>query len=263
MSFSREIRVNVSVSSVVEIQTSLVTSFDYDGETYTLNAPAEVGYFEDGRPFVVSNNSGQIVAVSTPASDANNDGYVGNGMMKNPGITSSDGGQGWDEYIADYPTKTTYEVDYNAALNVDPGASNTATWIAGESATFVKAFRHPNLTNNTAHHQAVLKYHYITILPEAPPVGTITPGAAATTKRLRSIADVNFTPRGYSLPASWPSIAEILQSVPDNLGLFAGGEARRRLRLDQDTGGSNDGYSGEITDDYARFVYALNSSDVT
>ncbi|MEL6100489.1 MAG: hypothetical protein AAFR68_04140 [Pseudomonadota bacterium] len=245
-------------NAATPIQTTVQSSVTYDGETYTLDAPAPVGFFEDGRPFIVSNMSGQITNTTSNYSAS-----TGNGMMKNPGDVRANGGQGWDPFIATWTAKESYEIDYNNDNNVDPGATDAATWSAGESATFVKAFRHPNATNAAAYFQAILKYHFITILPEAPPEGTVCPGPAGTTKVLRSVNDVNFTPRGYTLPSSWPPVATIIGRIPDDFGLWAGGETRRRLRLDFDTGGSNDGYSAELMEWYGMFIYALNSADAT
>jgi len=262
MGFSRTIRVNVTVGGSERIATQNLRSFVYDGETYTLDTEHPVGVFEDGRPFIVSTGGGKIVATSTPATDIEGDGNVGNGMMKNPWFGGSQI-QGFDQYLATYPQKFTFETAYNPALNVDPGASDTATWIAGEEASFIKAFRHPNHRAIGDFHQAFVKYHHVAILSEAPPVGTVGVGAAHTSKRFRSVDDVVFTPRGYVLPASWGTVAEIMANVPEDLGLFNGGDTGRRLRIDNDLGTTNDGYSAEVVDHYARFVYALNSSEAT
>ncbi len=261
MGFSRAIRVNVTVGGDA-IATQMVSSFVYDGETYMLDDDHPVGFFEDGRPFIVSNGGGRITGTSTPASDIQGDGNVGNGMMKNPWFGSSQV-QGFDQYLAAYPQKFTFETEYDPALNVDPGASDTATWIAGEEATFVKAFRHPAATGVGVNHQMHTKYHHIAIVSQAPPVGTVGVGAAHTVKRFRSVNDVVFAPRGYVLPASWGTVAEIMANVPDDLGLFNGGDTGRRLRIDNDLGTTNDGYSAEVVDHYARFIYALNSSEAS
>lgn len=259
MTFSRAVQVSVTVAGGT-IPTNTVSSFVYDGETYTLDAAHPVGFFEDGSPFIVSASAGQITNTSTPSQTLN--GAVAHGMMKNPFWTWEEG-QGLDGFLADYPPAPLYNMPYSAALNVDPGASNTATWTAGEKASFVKSFRHPSKTTNSAQFQTVAKYHVITVLDAAPPVGSVRPGMAGTTKVVRQVP-ASFTPRGYTLPASWPDVATIMSKVPPHLGLLSTSLIKLRiLRLDPSYNDANDGYSAKLTDDYARYVYALNSSNAT
>ena len=260
MAFGKLLQVNVAVIGTVS-DTTLQTSASYNGVTFTFDRAMPVGSFATGEPFVVSNQPFSITAISPAASDIQGDGYFGNGAMKNASAGSSV--QGFDGYLGDYPPKTTYQTLYDPITNVDPAVNGSLALASGEQASITKSVRDPGKTSNSNQFQTIEKYVTLTVLDTAPPADSYMPGTAGTTKRIRSRSDVDFTPRNIPLPASWPSAATIITEVPDDLAFYSGGERHRFMRVDNALGTTNDGYSAEIVDHYARFVYAVNASNVS
>lgn len=261
MAFSRLLKVNVTVAGET-IATGQQSSVSYNGVTFIFDRDMPVGVFATGEPFVVSDQAFKITSISPASSDLQSDGFVGHGAMKNAAAAAA--AQGFDGYLGSYPIKTTYETAYSASLNIDPAISGDIALAAGETATITKSVRAAGKTSNTAQFQTIGAYVHLTVLDTPPPSGTVRPGIAGSTKRLRSVNDVAFTPRGFALPQSWPSVGSILASVPEDLGLYSSaGEKRRFFRIDQALGTTNDGYSAEITPFYARYIYALNSIALT
>jgi hypothetical protein len=262
MAFSRFLQLNVTVSETIS-ETTLETEATFNGVTFSFDRAMPVGTFVSGEPFVVSDQAFAITAISPAASDIQSDGFIGNGAMKNASVVGASPLQGFDGYLSSYPAKTTYETPYDTAANIDPAINGDIAVAQGERASITKAVRSPTKTSNTNQWQTIEKYVTLTVLDTAPPRDAFRPCTAGTTKPIRTRADVDFTPRNIALPASWPSVASILASVPDDLGLFDAGERHRFYRIDNALGTTNDGYSAEIIDAYARYVYLVNSSNVT
>lgn len=263
MTFSRAIRVNVTVGVAETTETTLQTSAAYNGVTFTFDRAMPVGYFITGEPFVVSEQAFAITAISPAAVDIQGDGYIGNGTMKNPYVGSNQS-QGFDAYLGEYLPNSSYPTPYSAGVNVDPAVAGSLAVAVGERASIVKSVRDAGKVSTTNQYATVGKYVVLSVLDQAPPVNAYRPGMAGTAKKIYTRDMVDFTPRGLPLPASFPSVAEIISSIPDNMAPFiANSEQRRFLRLDTLIGTTNDGYSGEIVDAYARWIYAVNSSSAT
>ena len=260
--------INATVSSTAggTIATSDVSSFAYNGITYTLDGTYPVGTFYDGSPFIVSSSAGKITATSEPSATLN--GGVAYGMMKNPFIEGFGGtadDQGLDEFLdLTSSFSSLYSVNYLAAANIDPAASDGCTWTLGEKASFVKAIRHPSKTSSSAQFQTLSRYDTITILDAAPPLRTVRPGRAGTTKRLRQVPS-SFTPRGLSLPAGFDTVANIIAAANDDLAPFTEDLVIQRFwRLINDRDASvSDAYSAKFVDNDAKMIVALNSSSAT
>ncbi len=260
MAFNGFPQFNITVGSA-STSTTLQSSVSYDGVVFTFDRAMPVGQFANGEPFVVSDQAFAITAIS-PASASQN-GAVANGTMKNPYFGNGFGDQGFDEFFADFPPQTLYEMPYSSGLNIDPAISGAAPIALGEQASIVKSLRASGKTSNAAQFQTVDRYVVLSVLDSAPPVNSLRPGMAGSLKKLRQRPD-DFVPRNIALPASWPSVETILAECPDNLGCFTGDMVKTRFfRLDNALGTTNDGYSGEFVEHHARFIYAVNSSDVT
>lgn len=258
-----ELTLSVSPASAALSPTTSQTSATFDGVTFTFDRAMPVGTFVTGEPFVVSDQAFAITAISPASSDIQADGFIGNGAMKNASVVDAAPLQGFDGYLSSYPPKTTYETPYDTATNIDPAINGNIAITLGEKASITKTVRDAGKTTNQNQFQTIAKYVTLTVLDTAPPVDSYRPCTAGTTKPIRSRADLDFTPRNIALPASWPSVASILADVPNDLGLYDAGERHRFYRIDNALGTTNDGYSAEIVDHYARYVYLANCSDVT
>lgn len=255
------ISLSVSAGGALSPTTSQTTA-TFDGVTFTFDRAMPVGTFVTGEPFVVSDQAFNITAISPAAADIESDTYVGNGAMKNPYFYEANQ-QGFDGYLGDYSTKPTYQTPYSAATNIDPAISGNIPLSLGEKATITKSVRDAGKTSTLAQHQTIAKYIHLTVLDTAPIENSYRPGHAGTAKVIRSRADVDFTARAIALPASWPTVASILSDVPDDLGLYTGGEQQRFTRIDNALGTTTDGYSSAVVPSYAQYIYALNSSDTS
>lgn len=255
--------ISLSVSTGdLTIPTTSETSLTYNGITYTLDGAHPVGYFYDGSPFIVSDSAGSITATTEPSTTLN--GAVAYGMMKNPLMAAQSGPgflQGFDGFYADGSTwSSLYNVPYDTSLNVDPGGSDAASWTVGERCTFVKQIRDPAKTSASAQFRTSEAFDFITVLDAAPPIGTVRPGHSGVTKTLVQMPE-NFTPRGYTLPASWGTVQSIINAWPEEICHFTNDLVK--LRFWRLTGNGDQGYSASVVDDFCRMVYALNSSNAT
>ncbi len=243
------------------IPTTPMSSVTFNGVTFNFDRSMPVGFFEyPGEPFVVADQAFNITSI-TPAS-SNND----NGAMKNPAIPDSGEGtkeQGFDIFFSDYPPSTVKQTPYASALNVDPGNSGVDIPIAlGEKASIVKSVRNPLATGVGVVFKQAEKYVVLTTLDAAPHTGTCRPGMSGTTKTIRGIQDVSFTPRGLTLPASWGvTIPDIIASVSTNNCAFHSDP--ENLRLMRTEPSAPTGYSGEFVEEKARYVYAINTTAPT
>ncbi len=258
MSFGATVRVSVTVTESA-IPTTLASSATFDGVTFTFDRPMPVGYFEyPGEPFVVTDQAFNVVSISPASSNG------ANGAMKNPAIPDTGEGnkaQGFDSYLGNYPPSTVKQTPYEPALNIDPGAAGAIAIAQGERASIVKSVRASGATTAGAQFRQIDRYVVLTTLDLAPPVGTCRPGMSGTVKRIRGLQDVAFTPRGLSLPSSWPSVSDIIANVATNvIPVHSDPENLRLLRVEP-LGPT--GYSGEIVEHHARYVYAINTTAPT
>lgn len=261
------------------IPTTLQTSVTYDGVTFTFDKAMPVGEFVTGKPFVVSSEAFEITSISPAAADINTDGYVGNGAMKDPFITSAIGGnnyavsvtpaQGFDQYLSADPNGTSFAstlTPYSSGLNIDPGNTGSPINITlGEEATIVKSVRNSTVLKPDEW-DVFEKYAPLTILSEAPPVGCLMPTMTGTTKRLYSVNDIDLTVfRSITLPASFTdTLAQIEAKIPEFSGDFgANGELLRRFRLDANLGTTASNYSGDISQIYSKACIVLHSDAYT
>jgi len=257
--------INATVSAVsvgATIPTSDLSSVVDNGVTFTLSAAMPVGQFADGSYFVVSDSAFSITSI-TPISSTQ-DTAVENGAMKNPWINEGlSKFQGFDEFIGLGTGALAAEsTTYQSSLNIDPAINGSISISLAEKASIVKAVRLAAVTNGDQW-QTVEKYVTLTVLDAAPAVGTVRPGQAGTTKRLRSINDVVHTPRTYSLPVSYDTPATIIAAPADEIAIFESGGRARRFRLEVANGNSSTNYSADLSPYYARLIVALNSGDLT
>ncbi len=261
MAFSKLLRVNVTVNGETTV-TSQQSSVTYDGVTFTFDREMPVGTFVTGEPFVVSDQAFQITSISPESVSLN--GYQAHGAMLNPDLSTNV--QGFDEFLqhfdrnGDTPSNDTATIPYDGALNIDPTVNGAVSVAAQQKVTVVKSVRSPSKVSVTGWRH-IDRYVALTVLDASPPKEAYTPGWAGTTKTLRTRSDIDFTPRGYALPASFGTVQSLIDAAPTALPpLSSNGEKRRTLRVDTTT---SSGYSGEIADDHAKFLYALNSSAPT
>ncbi len=255
-----------SLSGPQPIATTQQTSITHNGVTFTLDRAMPVGVLADGEPFVVSDQTFEITSITPAAADIQSDGFVGNGAMKNPYFALGTG-QGFDGYLSDDGGNSALTAAsdraYDGSLNVDPGVSGNLQIATGERASIVKSVRLGSVTA-ASNWQTIEKYVTLTVLDTSPEVGTLRPGFAGTTKKLRKRSDIMYTPRNYTLPASFPAVSTVLSEVPDHIGIFESqAEYRRRTRLDSavnPAAGAN--YSGTIVAPYSRYIYLLNSDAI-
>ena len=263
MKFNRtpEFRTSVAATSVIE--PSLQSSISFDGVTFGFDRPMPVGSFATGEPFVISDQAFQITTITPAAEDVQGDGFIGHGAMLDPYVFS-DASQGFDGYLsAASGSASAANTPYASSMNVDPAVSGPLSIASGAKNSVVKSIRRGSVSG-PENWQTIEKYVVLTVLDVAPPLGAVRPGISGSLKRLRKRSDVVFTPRGFTLPGSFPSVATMLAAVPPNLGAFCeNAEARRRFRLDSSYNEAGTNYSGDFTEYYARLVYALNSTTPT
>ncbi len=255
--------INATVSPAALAATTQLSSFDYRGETYQMDAAYGVGNYIDGSPFIYAPDGGSFTQLGTASGDLNADGLIGNGAMKNPwmsdGVNNLD--QGFDQYLASPAQRP---VPFDNTLNVDPnGGLGAASWAAGETSSFVKSYRKLTTTDPNAW-DIFEDYHVITVTDTIPFADQYRPGTAGTVKRSWRRSDIDFTPRGIALPVSWPDFATLKSKIPTHIGNFGfSGDAFRRFQLDVNLGTSSTNYSADLTEYYSRWIFALNSSSIT
>lgn len=249
--------------------TTLKSSVTIDGVTFNFANPVPVGSFVNGDTFVLSTNNVELTSTSVPSTIINADTYYGNGLMVNPYI---DGArvQGWDGYLGtgESPVAAAH-TDYSASLNKDPGATGSSLIAtAGSEVSWVKAVRKSGALQNDW--QINAKYPTLHVLPSVPYFDAFPPAPSSTTKTLRRASDINWGVfRSLTMPAGFPTLAEIEAKLPSDFGIFgafgynyATGECLRRFRLDQALpDGSN--YSAHISDNYSRACLVMHDNRYT
>lgn len=263
MTFGRNATYNVNVIIAVAdlspIATTPRSSVTHDGVTFTFDRAMPVGYFVTGKPFVVSDQAFGVTSVS-PASAVVN-GAQAHGLMKDPYCLSS---QGFDQFLAQGAGALgAANTPYAANDNIDPGRTGANVAIAqGEECTLVKAVRRASVTDANQW-QTVDKYVPLTILSEAPPLGTFMPTMSGPTKRLYKASDIDLSVfRSITLPGWTDSPAALLADLPADPGNYGAlGEGHRRFRLDVTAGHglTTTNYSGAVASVYAKAALVMHS----
>lgn len=248
--------------------TTSETSVTFDGVTFTFDRPVTVGVFAyPGEPFAISDQAFNVVSITPASGDINGDGAIGNGAMLNPAIPDTGEGtkeQGWDQRLENYGdtnTADSKETPYNSALNIDPANSGNIAISPGQKASIVKSVRDAGASSTGAQFRQIDKYVTLTVLDAIPATGTCRPSMAGTDKTIRGLQHVQFTPRGLALPASWPDVPTIISNVATVVHAFHSDPENLRLMRTEPQGPT--GYSGEIVDHHAKFVYAINTTAPT
>lgn len=187
---------------ITPIATTSLSTYAFDGETFTWDTPIPVGQYVGGEPFAITNSAISITAMGTPSAGA------GNGAMVNPRIDSPLN-QGFDPLLA---SNTRQSVPY--ARDIDPTAAGAPYAIAANGeATIVKSRRKAGAVAGSW--QTIEKYLPFTFLPasKAPVVGDFRPGMCSTDKVSRlNINTLDFgCCRSLDLTGmGYPSVATLL-----------------------------------------------------
>lgn len=224
--FSVTVTSGVAPEAIATISRS---SFDFDGETFTLAAAAPVGTYEDGSPFVLTSAPISVTAMGTPSVLVN--GTMAHGAQPNPYIRDV-ALQGVDGLIA--VTTVGDATPYGG--NIDPTAAGAPYAIAANAeVSVVKSKRVVGVT--AAHWQKIEKYLPVTFLPpsKAPNVGDFRPGMSSLDKtshlNINSVdfgccRSLNFTGLGY------PTVAVALAKWRKAMPFWGrGGEALRTMQV--------------------------------
>lgn len=225
----------VSVTPGVEvtlIPTTLQPSVTYNGATYTFSRPVPVGQFVLGQPFILSTGAAYTITSITP--DSVGGAY---GAMIDPFFTTypaPNGPQGFDIFIDDasITADAAKRSAYVPALNIDPVNSGSPIPVnPGEIKTIVKSLRRAGAVAGT--NNILSDYSPLTVLAEAPPVGSYRPAYSSLTKTFfgnDAAIDLSCF-RNLTLPAGFPTVAVAVENYRDNMALFgARGESLRRMQ---------------------------------
>lgn len=162
--------------ATVDIATTMQSSVNYDGETFTFADAAPVGTYYGGEPFALTTAPISVTAMGTPSVLV--DGTMAHGAMSNAFIRDTNL-QGIDGLLA--VTTVGDMTPYGG--NIDPTAAGAAYAIAANAEdTVTKAKRLVGVT--AAHWQKIEKYLPFTFLPPSkrPQAGDFRPGICSTDK---------------------------------------------------------------------------------
>lgn len=177
-------------------QATTADSISQYGITWVFADENRVGQYANGDWWVVGP---VIVSEIQPASTVRSDGRVVHGSMLNP--VGED--QGFDSYPSD--------MDYDAALNVDPGATGTDLVI--EEGSLVSAISKETPDSNA---RPVLDdLAVLTVVKQAPPQGAFRPGPYSESKDHHwTVEDLDFgLLRSLPMLTTAPNLEEVNDSV--------------------------------------------------
>lgn len=185
--------------TLATIPTTMTNTYTYNGLTGTLSRAAPVGYFDGGQPFILSTGADYTIT-STGIDSAVLDGYQAQGAMENPYIenvgfvTHGLGDQGFDAMWAAMNDGQS-RAPYLAGVNINPAVAGPILVVSGSAKTIVQSVRLAGKT--IANYPMINRFVPLTILPEAPPVGSIRPAQCSVVKEV--VLNMNtFTDAGFA-----------------------------------------------------------------
>jgi hypothetical protein len=237
-------------------------SVTQSGVTFNFSAGVVIGRFEDGSPYALSSQTFNVTSI-TPASAVINGG-VAHGTQANPYLSSQQ--QGFDQFIAS--GNASADIPYNAALNIDPGATGTPIVISsGSQTSLVKAVRVSGMTSADGRWQTIDRYVVLTVLASRPPDGSYRPGVSSLSKFMlnRSSFDSSVA-RALTLPVTFTdTAAQAIAKLPPHIATFGipNGEQGRRLRTDVALGTTTTNYSRDLAPSYAYAILQMHRAGLS
>jgi hypothetical protein len=256
------------------------TMFFWDANNPTVPVSLPVVYDPSGMPMIVSSRAfraswtPESVAVYSPVRDRT---FVAHGTMLNPffynGFSINSTPQGFDEILTVNfaSAQRSAVMDYDPALNVDPGATGTKYLIsAGSEGSFVKGIRRGGGDNPIVdppqawrHFEEWCVWH---VLKELPPLGAFAPAASdldKTPQIATNMMNMACLGNGFPTPAGMPSLDTVMGRtggpryfLPFQPYFGQNGEQRRRMMIDP-TGTATNGYASLFAPIWADYKLAL------
>lgn len=227
--------------------TTNASSVTFDGVTFTFDKPMPVGTFVDGTPFVVSNAAFNITAISTPSTGTGADARHG-AML---GSTMAGEVNGFDGIAT----------GYNAALNVDPGATAAPiSFDAGDADAVVKAISVTGTRDNAWTN--ISKYSVLTVVAATPFLGAFRPAIAGVTRAPQwTEDDIDWgVLSSLAMPIALPSAAVTLGKIPlVTMTWHTNSASARDFRTEWAYGAASTNYAREYGETRLEAMFRLHS----
>lgn len=228
--------------------TTTASSVTFDGVTFSFDKPMPVGTFVDGTPFVVSNAAFNITAISTPSTGTGADARHG-AML---GSTMAGEVNGFDGIAT----------GYNAALNVDPGATAAPiSFDAGDADVIVKAISVTGTRDNAWTN--IAKYSVLTVVAATPFFGAFRPAIAGVTRAPQwTEDDIDWgVLSSLAMPSELPSAATTLAKIPPVVMTWHTNSASARdFRTEWAYGAASTNYAREYGETRLEAMFRLHSN---